>query len=41
MGKKRLDILLVDKGLFPSREKAKTSIMAGLVMVNGQRVDKP
>lgn len=41
MGKIRLDILLVDKGLFPSREKAKTSIMAGLVTVNGQRVDKP
>lgn len=40
-GKKRLDILLVEKGLFPSREKAKTSIMAGLVRVDGQRVDKP
>lgn len=41
MAKRRLDMLLVDKGLFPSREKAKTSIMAGLVTVNGQRVDKP
>ena len=28
-------------GLFPSREKAKTSIMAGLVYVDGQMVDKP
>ncbi len=38
--KKRLDNLLLDKGLFPSREKAKSSIMAGLVFVDGQRVDK-
>ncbi|MHB8171987.1 MAG: TlyA family RNA methyltransferase [Thermincolia bacterium] len=38
--KKRIDILLVDKGLFPSRERAKTSIMAGRVLVNNQRVDK-
>ena len=27
--------------MFPSREKAKASIMAGLVYVDGQRVDKP
>jgi len=39
-GKKRLDILLVEKGLFQTREKAKASIMAGLVAVNGKRVDK-
>ncbi|MEG0157399.1 MAG: TlyA family RNA methyltransferase [Anaerovoracaceae bacterium] len=38
--KDRLDILLVNKGLFPSREKAKASIMAGIVYVDGQRVDK-
>ncbi len=38
--KKRLDILLLEKGLFPSREKAKSSIMAGLIRVDGQRVDK-
>ena len=39
--KTRLDILSVEKGLFPSREKAKASIMAGLVSVDGQRCDKP
>ena len=38
--KERLDILLVDKGIFSSRERAKTSIMAGLIFVDGQRVDK-
>ncbi|KLU61375.1 16S/23S rRNA (cytidine-2'-O)-methyltransferase TlyA [Peptococcaceae bacterium CEB3] len=40
-GKERLDSLLVRRGLAPSREKAKTSIMAGLVFVDGQRADKP
>ncbi len=39
--KERLDIILVKKGLFPSREKAKGSVMAGLVYVDGRRVDKP
>lgn len=39
--KDRLDIIVTAKGLFPSREKAKTSIMAGLVYVDGLRVDKP
>ena len=39
--KKRLDILTTEKGLFSSREKAKASIMAGLVYVDGQRCDKP
>ena len=39
--KKRLDLLTVEKGLFSSREKAKASIMAGLVYVDGQRSDKP
>ncbi|WP_297633501.1 TlyA family RNA methyltransferase [uncultured Clostridium sp.] len=38
--KERLDILLVEKGIIESREKAKTSIMAGLVFVDGQRIDK-
>ncbi len=36
----RLDMLLVDKGLFPSREKARAAIMAGEVLVEGRRVEK-
>lgn len=38
--KERLDILLVKKGIFNSREKARASIMAGQVFVDGLRVDK-
>lgn len=38
--KKRIDLLLVDKGHFNSRERAKKAIMAGLVFVNNQRCDK-
>jgi len=38
--KERLDILLVELGLAPSREKAKTLIMSGNVFVAGQREDK-
>ena len=42
MSKKvRLDVLLVERGLLDSRQKAQANIMAGLVFVNGQRVDKP
>ncbi len=41
MKKQRLDQLVFDKGLTDSRERAKTSIMAGLVYVNGQKSDKP
>ena len=37
----RLDQLLVDRGLFESREKARRAVMAGLVGVDGRRVDKP
>jgi len=40
MKKERLDVLLVELGEFESREKAKRNIMAGLVFVDGQRVDK-
>jgi 23S rRNA (cytidine1920-2'-O)/16S rRNA (cytidine1409-2'-O)-methyltransferase len=39
--KQRLDMLLVERGLAPSREKARGMIMAGEVSVNGQIVDKP
>lgn len=35
-----MDVLLVDKGHFPSREKAKAAIMAGLVRVGGEISDK-
>ena len=38
--KERLDVLLVERGLSESREKAKATIMAGLVFVDGQRQDK-
>jgi len=41
MAKERIDVLLVEKGLLASREKAKRTIMAGLVYVGGQRVEKP
>lgn len=39
--KKRLDILVTEKGLASSREKAKALIMAGEIFVDGQREDKP
>ncbi len=38
--KERLDILLVQKGYAPSREKAKAIIMSGNVFIDGQREDK-
>ena len=38
--KERLDVLLVKRGLAPSREKAKAVIMAGSVYVDGQKEDK-
>ncbi|MGX1263818.1 23S rRNA (cytidine1920-2'-O)/16S rRNA (cytidine1409-2'-O)-methyltransferase [Rossellomorea marisflavi] len=39
--KQRLDILLVEQGLFETREKAKRAVMAGLVYSNEVRLDKP
>ncbi len=39
--KKRLDLLLVDRGFFSSRAQAQRAISAGLVLVNGQIIDKP
>ncbi len=38
--KKRLDLLLTERGLAPSREKAKAIIMSGIVFVDGVREDK-
>ena len=40
MAKERLDILLVERGLAGSRERAKRMIMAGEVLVDGQKIDK-
>lgn len=39
--KERLDVLLVERGLAETREKAKRTIMAGLVFSNETRLDKP
>ena len=39
--KKRLDIIITERGLMPSREKARAAIMAGTVYVNGEKEDKP
>ncbi|WP_297991968.1 TlyA family RNA methyltransferase [Anoxybacillus sp.] len=39
--KERLDVLLVERGLAETREKAKRTIMAGLVYSNEMRLDKP
>jgi 23S rRNA (cytidine1920-2'-O)/16S rRNA (cytidine1409-2'-O)-methyltransferase len=39
--KERLDILLVERGLAETREKAKRAIMAGLVYSNETRLEKP
>lgn len=41
MAKKRADVLLYEKGLVNSREKAKTVIMEGNVFIGTQRIDKP
>ena len=41
MARERIDKLLVDRGLAESRTKAQAMIMAGVVLVDEQRVDKP
>lgn len=38
--KERIDVLLVELGFYESREKAKAAVMAGLVLVNTERVEK-
>ena len=40
MKKERLDILLVNRGLFESRAKAQAAVMAGQILVNEQKIDK-
>jgi 23S rRNA (cytidine1920-2'-O)/16S rRNA (cytidine1409-2'-O)-methyltransferase len=40
ISKARLDVLLVDRGLVPSRERARALILAGQVTVNGQIIAK-
>lgn len=39
--KERLDVLLVERGLIETREKAKRAVMAGLVYSKEERLDKP
>jgi 23S rRNA (cytidine1920-2'-O)/16S rRNA (cytidine1409-2'-O)-methyltransferase len=39
--RKRLDVVLTERGLLPSRQRAKSLIMAGSVRVDGRVVDKP
>ncbi len=41
MEKERLDVLLVKRGLFPSRERARSAIMAGIVFIDNSKEDKP
>ncbi len=41
MEKERLDVLLVSRGYFDSREKARSAIMAGVVYVENIKEDKP
>jgi 23S rRNA (cytidine1920-2'-O)/16S rRNA (cytidine1409-2'-O)-methyltransferase len=40
-GKTRLDVLLFERGLAPSRERAQALLLAGQVRVNGQKAEKP
>src|SRR5580698_10210199 len=41
MAKVRIDQLLVDRGLAPSRARAQAFVLAGVVFVDGARADKP
>ncbi|NPV90380.1 MAG: TlyA family RNA methyltransferase [Firmicutes bacterium] len=41
MMKTRLDLLLMEKGMFNSREKARAAIITGKVLVNQKKVEKP
>ncbi len=39
--KTRVDVLLVERGLVPSRERARALVLAGRVLFNEQKIDKP
>jgi 23S rRNA (cytidine1920-2'-O)/16S rRNA (cytidine1409-2'-O)-methyltransferase len=39
--KSRLDLLVVERGLFETRQQAQTAIMDGAVLVNGEKMTKP
>jgi 23S rRNA (cytidine1920-2'-O)/16S rRNA (cytidine1409-2'-O)-methyltransferase len=39
--KKRLDVLMFERGLAPSRARAQALVLSGVVLVNGQPADKP
>ena len=39
--KVRIDVLLVERGLVPSRERARALILAGRILVSEQKIDKP
>lgn len=41
MNKERLDVLLTNNGYFESRQKAQAEIMAGNILVNNQKINKP
>ena len=41
MAKKRLDTVLVEQGFFDTRSKAQAAIMAGQILVNDLKIDKP
>jgi 23S rRNA (cytidine1920-2'-O)/16S rRNA (cytidine1409-2'-O)-methyltransferase len=41
VAKMRVDLLLVERGLVPSRERARAMILAGRVLVREQKIDKP
>jgi 23S rRNA (cytidine1920-2'-O)/16S rRNA (cytidine1409-2'-O)-methyltransferase len=41
IAKTRVDLLLVERGLVPSRERARAYILAGRVLVSEQKIDKP
>lgn len=41
VAKQRIDVLMFERGLAPSREKARAMIMAGEVLVNDQAISKP